>query len=177
MGCRGTIEIWEHGAAPKDEARPVVLYTHWGANEMEDDLRNVLSRRERWNDFSYLSRMIFSRMIRNNINGETGYGIMTDNAGDAEKEIVVDCSRQEVIIKKRTGNKTYTFDDFISLLGSETDRDILSDDDIKQLKVLGRNIYTSLECDINSSGVPCLTDRLYAVELMKEYLSIHRSDK
>ena len=50
-------------------------------------------------------------MIRNNINGETGYGIMTDNAGDAEKEIVVDCSRQEVIIKKRIGNKTYTFDD------------------------------------------------------------------
>ena len=47
-------------------------------------------------------------------------------------------------------------------MGSEEDRDILNNNEIKQLKVLGRNIYTSLECDINSSGIPCLTDRLYA---------------
>jgi hypothetical protein len=113
MGCRGTIEIWEHADAPKDEERPVVLYTHWGANEMEDDLRDVLSRKKRWTDHSYLSRMIFSRMIRNDIDGETGYGIMTDNINDAEKEIIVDCSRQEVIIKGWKKNTTYTFDDFI----------------------------------------------------------------
>ena len=113
MGCRGTIEIWEHGAAPKDEARPVVLYTHWGANEMEDDLRDVLSRKKRWNDPAYLSRMIFCRMIRNDIDGETGYGIMTDNINDAEQEIIVDCNRQEVIVKGWKKNTTYTFDDFI----------------------------------------------------------------
>ena len=177
MGCRGTIEIWEHGAAPKDEESPVVLYTHWGAKDMLMNLKTVLKRKKRWSDAPYLSRMIFCKMVEGDERGETGYGIMTRNIGDAEEEIVVDCDRQEIIIKKQIGNKTYTFDDFISLLGNEEDRDILSDDDIKQLKVLGRNIYTSLECDINSNGVPCLTDRLYAVELMKKYLSIHRSDK
>jgi len=113
MGCRGTIEIWENGAAPKDEERPVVLYTHWGAKEMEDDLRDVLSRKKRWNDPSYLSRMIFSRMIRNDPDGETGYGIQTCNIGDAEAEIIVDCDRQEIIVKGWDENDTYTFDDFI----------------------------------------------------------------
>ena len=116
MGCRGTIEIWENGAAPKDKERPVVLYTHWGANKMEDDLRNVLSRRERWSDYSYLSRMIFSRMIRNDINGTTGFGIRTDNVCDASIEIVVDCDRQEVIVKSMkhsSFNKTYTFSELV----------------------------------------------------------------
>jgi hypothetical protein len=113
MGCRGTIEIWENGDAPKSEERPVVLYTHWGAREMEDDLRDVLSRKLRWNDPSYLSRMIFSRMIRNDIDGELNYGILTDNVGDAEVEIIVDCNRQEVIVKGWDENDTYTFDEFI----------------------------------------------------------------
>ena len=113
MGCRGTIEIWEHADAPKSEERPVVLYTHWGAREMEDDLRDVLSRKLRWNDPSYLSRMIFSRMIRNDIDGELNYGILTDNVGDAEVEIIVDCNRQEVIVKGWDENDTYTFDEFI----------------------------------------------------------------
>ena len=114
MGCRGTIEIWENGDAPKSEERPVVLYTHWGAKEMEDDLRDVLSRKQRWTDPSYLSRMIFSRMTRNDTDGETGYGILTVNIGDAEQEIIVDCSRQEVIVKGWDDNDTYTFDDFIN---------------------------------------------------------------
>ena len=114
MGCRGTIEVWNDADAPKSEETPVVLYTHWGAREMEDDLRDVLSRKLRWNDPSYLSRMIFSRMIRNDIDGELNYGILTDNVGDAEVEIVVDCNRQEVIVKGWDENDTYTFDDFIN---------------------------------------------------------------
>ena len=109
MGCRGTIEIWNNGAAPKDEESPVVLYTHWGAHEMLSDLKEVLSKRKRWGDAPYLSRMIFSRMIKDDIDGETGYGIMTNNVNDAEEEIVVDCDRQEVIIKGSDNNKSYTF--------------------------------------------------------------------
>ena len=109
MGCRGTIEIWENGAAPKDEESPVVLYTHWGADEMFRDLKEVLSRKKRWSDPAYLSRMIFSKMIRHDIDGETGYGIQTCNISDAEQEILVDCDRQEVIVKGNDNNKTYTF--------------------------------------------------------------------
>ena len=109
MGCRGTIEIWENGAAPKDEESPVVLYTHWGAKDMLANLKTVLKRRKRWSDAAYLSRMIFCKMVEGDERGETGYGIMTCNIGDAEEEIVVDCDRQEVIIKGSDNNKSYTF--------------------------------------------------------------------
>ena len=109
MGCRGTIEIWENGAAPKDEEKPVVLYTHWEADKMLNNLKRALSKHDRWRQPDYLSRIIFSEMIKNDINGTTGFGILTDNVGDADEEIVVDCDRQEVIIKGRYNNKTYTF--------------------------------------------------------------------
>ena len=109
MGCRGTIEIWENGAAPKDEEAPVVLYTHWGANDMLADLKTVLKRKARWSDPPYLSRMIFCQMVKGEERGETGYGIMTNNIGDAEEEIVVVCDRQEVIVKGNDNNKSYTF--------------------------------------------------------------------
>ena len=109
MGCRGTIEIWENGAAPKDEERPVVLYTHWGAKDMLANLKTVLKRKTRWSDAAYLSRMIFCKMVEGDERGETGYGIMTCNIGDAEEEIVVDCDRQEVIVKGSDNNKSYTF--------------------------------------------------------------------
>ena len=109
MGCRGTIEIWENGAAPKDEEAPVVLYTHWGANDMLSNLKTVLKRKTRWSDAAYLSRMIFCKMVEGEERGSTGYGIMTCNIGDAEEEIVVDCDRQEVIVKGSDNNKSYTF--------------------------------------------------------------------
>jgi uncharacterized protein (UPF0548 family) len=48
-------------------------------------------------------------MVEGDERGETGYGIMTNNVSDAEEEIVVDCDRQEVIIKGLNNNKTYTF--------------------------------------------------------------------
>jgi hypothetical protein len=49
----------------------------------------------------------------------------------------------------------------------------LSDHELKQLAELGKSIIVSLECDVNQSGVPCRTDRLEAVEKMKEYLKLH----
>ena len=113
MGCRGTIEIWEHADAPKSEERPVILYTHWGANDMLANLKSVLRRKKRWRDAPSLSRMIFCQMIRGEERGETGFGIQTCNIGDAEVEIIVDCNRQEVIVKGWDENDTYTFDDFI----------------------------------------------------------------
>ena len=50
---------------------------------------------------------------------------------------------------------------------------ILSDHELKQLAKLGKSIIVSLECDINDMGVPCRTDRLYAVEKMIAYLKLH----
>jgi len=116
---RGTVEIWNNAAAPKSEERPVVLYTHWGASTLMQDVLSAIERRERWNDPAYLSRIIFCHMICGDLNplsSSTGYGILTDNVGDASIEIVVDCDRQEIIVKEiDRDNETYTFEEFAGL--------------------------------------------------------------
>ena len=115
MGCRGTIEIWNNAAAPTSDEKPVVLYTHWHAKRMMYDLITTLEKKERWNDAAYLSRMIFCEMVKDNLHNTTGFGILTDNVGDAEEEIIVDIDRQEVI-RKRIGhdNQIFTFNEIIT---------------------------------------------------------------
>ena len=55
----------------------------------------------------------------------------------------------------------------------EVKNNILTDEEIERLVVLGKDIQVGLSCDANGTGLPCRTDRLSSVELMKEYLSIH----
>ena len=50
---------------------------------------------------------------------------------------------------------------------------VLTDKDLKKLEKLGVKIRACLSCNINDTGVPCRTDRLEAVRLMQEYLTIH----
>ena len=115
MGCRGTIEIWNDAAAPKDAETPVVLYTHWGAKRMMVNVISALKRKERWSDPPYLSRIIFCEMIAGNYNSTTGYVIQTYNAGDTEEEIVIDCSRCEVTRTRIGHNKQiFTFKELIN---------------------------------------------------------------
>jgi hypothetical protein len=49
----------------------------------------------------------------------------------------------------------------------------LTDEEVGRLVELGKDIRTSLECDINGKGLPCRTDRFEAVRDMKEYLEVH----
>lgn len=51
--------------------------------------------------------------------------------------------------------------------------DILTEQEIARLADLGAAIQRGLACDIDESGVPCRTDRLEVVQLMKTYLWIH----
>ena len=51
--------------------------------------------------------------------------------------------------------------------------DTLSNKEIDQLIDCGKAIQDDLMCDANGTGLPCRTDRLSAVESMKEYLEIH----
>ena len=50
---------------------------------------------------------------------------------------------------------------------------VLTDEEVERLIVLGRGIKAGLECDANGTGFPCRTDRLMSVMQMKEYLTIH----
>ena len=51
--------------------------------------------------------------------------------------------------------------------------DALNDEEIDELLKLGTSIQLSLECCMQMDGLPCKTDRLEAVKLIKRYLEIH----
>ena len=54
-----------------------------------------------------------------------------------------------------------------------SDQNKLNDAEMTQLVELGKAIQLDLSCDANGTGLPCRTDRLYAVRLMRRYLEIH----
>ena len=56
---------------------------------------------------------------------------------------------------------------------SENKSNTLTDEEIAELKDLGKWIQLDLSCDANGTGLPCRTDRLEAVKNMVRYLEIH----
>lgn len=75
----------------------VYLYTHWDGTELPATVVRALRRSEdRWGDGPYLTRVIFSEMIKDDVSGTTGYGISAA-LGDGDDRIVdVDVAAQRV---------------------------------------------------------------------------------
>jgi len=92
MGDRANIVI-------KSDGEQVCLYTHWEGTELPETLRTALTcAQTRWNDFQYLTRIIFCTMVRDRWQETTGFGI-TQNIHDNEHPIiVVDVDAQTVAI-------------------------------------------------------------------------------
>jgi hypothetical protein len=101
MGMRRNIAL-DYGGEGK-----IYLYTHWGAEGLEDVLRDALIRgRSRWADPSYLARIIFSEMTQHEVLDTTGYGIAPYVMDDEFPTIEVD-------LGKRTVNGV-PFDEFVA---------------------------------------------------------------
>jgi len=94
MGDRANVYV-HHGSRPG-----VYLYTHWAGSELPATVVNALQRgRGRWDDDQYLARIIFCEMIKNDVDGETGYGISAE-VGDGDDRIVdVDTATQQIRFK------------------------------------------------------------------------------
>ena len=73
-------------------------------------LQEVLARKLRWDDESYLSRMIFSAMIAGVEKDSTGYGISTYEIDNEHPLIHVNMGKQTVSI----GKYTWTFEEYIA---------------------------------------------------------------
>ncbi len=72
MGDRANILL------KQEENGKIYLYTHWQGYKIKEILAAALERgRERWDDEPYLSRIIFSEMVKDNIEGLTGCGLTT----------------------------------------------------------------------------------------------------
>lgn len=104
----------------------IYLYTHWGGSELPTTLQAALARRQRWDDDSYLTRIIFSEMIKGDVLAETGYGISTTPQDNQYPLLVVDIAKQQVRIQpyvRGSGGVAapgpplakYSFDEYVSL--------------------------------------------------------------
>lgn len=74
MGDRGNIYIID----TPDTEHGIYLYTHWDGYQLDQVLAKALQRgQNRIGDHPYLSRIIFSEMIKSDVEGDTGYGLST----------------------------------------------------------------------------------------------------
>lgn len=85
MGARAQVFIEDAG---------VYLYTHWGADSIEDTVNESLNSergKSRRGDGEYLARIILEDMIEaeGGRGEETGFGIGVSQHGDIEKLITV----------------------------------------------------------------------------------------
>ena len=107
MGARSNVCV-----RSKDYSHEIYLYSHWDGSDLALILREALARgKDRWTDPPYLTRIIFSEMIRNEVNELTGYGIsnyLTDNEYNI---LYVDTDSQTVSV----GDEVFTFEEFIDL--------------------------------------------------------------
>ena len=102
MGMRRNIAL-DYG-----DERKIYLYTHWGAEALEDVLRDALIRgQSRWDDPPYLARIIFSEMIRDDVLDTLGYGIAPYVMDDEFPTIEVDLGKRTV--------GGMPFDEFVAL--------------------------------------------------------------
>lgn len=69
MGDRNSIKI------TYSTGDSVYLYGHWIGNEIHDIVKQAVEDSHRVTDESYFARILFSRMIQNDIHGNAGFGI------------------------------------------------------------------------------------------------------
>lgn len=82
MGMRQNVRIiYAHDENFNETPTSLHIYSHWDGDSDRDrsplaeKVRAAIARRERWDDHSYLARIIFSEIIKEDIQGETGYGL------------------------------------------------------------------------------------------------------
>jgi hypothetical protein len=104
MGARTNFEL-------KDYKGSVWLYSHWGGDTKANDLAAAINHAEpRWGDTSYAMRMVISYLIKDNLMGDTGYGISSWESGEEE---YVPISVDFVTTTVNYQDIIYPFEDFV----------------------------------------------------------------
>lgn len=105
MGDRGNIHFVERNGGE------LYFYTHWTGSELPKILARALDRgRDRWSDEQYLARIIFSEMVKDEIEDNTGYGISTYRGDYNYSDLTVNCA--DLSVRDRENN-VLMFDEFI----------------------------------------------------------------
>lgn len=120
MGDRANVKFKYH------DDSVVYFYTHWNGNDLPVLVRDALIRgRERWNDPSYLARVIFCEMVRDNMEGVTGYGISTRIEDNNRLLTEVNTSESVVRFLEEDGAivHEWSFEDYVMLADDDIEED------------------------------------------------------
>lgn len=112
MGDRGNVYVKNHNG------EGVYLYSHWGGYDLAETVKRALSRRMRWNDDAYLTRIIFDEMTKGNRDQETGFGISSYMPDNEYQIIVIDCDEQTIAFSPSVdgpSNHRWTFNEYVEL--------------------------------------------------------------
>lgn len=123
MGDRASIELVFPREGSKDE-RSIWLYTHWGATEFPQTLYGVLIQHARWDDESYLARMIASAIFNNaGIGDSTGAGLAPEYQDGVAWQVHLGnhTVTQPGSWGEHATGKSYTFDEFIIAVAEGTE--------------------------------------------------------
>lgn len=103
MGDRANVVV-------KDGDEQVCLYSHCGGSELPNTLRAAMVRgKDRWNDASYLARIIFCEMVRGREMELTGFGISQTPPDGHNRVLTLDINEQTV---QMTDRPAVPFKDF-----------------------------------------------------------------
>lgn len=103
MGARAQVSIQ---CNEKDPA--VYIYTHWGTESLKEDVQTALAKKWRWNDYEYLTRIIYDTVVGTEAGTETGYGIGTEEHGDIELLVQILPGQ-----KVKIGGISWTFEEYL----------------------------------------------------------------
>lgn len=119
MGDRANCIIQYEGK----KSKRVWFYTHWSGSDLPGIVKTALARKERWDDDSYLARIIFSEMIKGQEDSELGFGISLRQQDNEHPYLVVDIKAQRVFFEdepksiyartKERAKKGWTFEEYI----------------------------------------------------------------
>ena len=91
-----------------DKHNSIYLYTHWDASTLLRNVRmGLMYGKGRWNDFSYLTSIIFDYMREiGDFKGISGFGISCNSDGAAWRVVDIDVYRQIVTVYNNNEKQT-----------------------------------------------------------------------
>ena len=125
MGDRANVFVVERQGKDAKDVKGVYLYTHWAGHELAQVVQDALAKRWRWDDDSYLTRIIFDEMTKGDHGAETGYGISASMGDNGHQIIAVDPRQQRIGFCKEGAELKpglellWTFEEYVALSGEE----------------------------------------------------------
>jgi hypothetical protein len=97
MGDRGNVVVLDQFGGEPNPA--VYLYTHGGGSDIPTDVHRALARGVRWDDGSYLARIVFDAMTEGQQGSETGAGIGCRPEDNNHPFVVLDPATRRIAVR------------------------------------------------------------------------------